>query len=484
MTKDELEARHQLYQRYVQRWAFHQAAYDGPDELLEQNLVLTRYTDPNDANGGESDENFRRRKREAVGFGYSRMVVSIMVEFLSSRDPVRDWGVLGADDQFMAFIYDCDYSGMDYQAKLLQMSHYAGALGHVVYLVDKPPGGGGTVATDKAKRIHPYLATYLPQAVLDWTIERVDGVPTLTRIKLRDDNGDIRIWTAETWEVWRLGEDGDGDEPILIDSGENPLGEVPAVWQYNERSLYPGIGESDLGTVARIDASIMRLWSHAQEIAALASAPMLQIPIAKEETGERSVQAGPGVVIEYDGDNPTAKADWLRTEVQGPIAAILSMIEQAAAEVFRPANVGARATSKTGGDGQAKSGIALEREFQHLNARLRRRAANIQEAEHQIIRLVAKWMGKEKAADAVVVQWPDDYDVDSSDTVIERYMTLSTVVRSDEATELFLGRLLRQLLPDESPDTLDRIMKAEMGALNAADGTASENDGDGEPMVA
>jgi hypothetical protein len=493
MTLAELQATHEYYDAYKPFWDFMLASYEGIRALIAGNHVLFRHE-------RETQANYDRRISEAYGFGYSQSIVDIFNFYLFKKPPKREMGKLGDDKQWTMFMEDCDLYGMDFEHWLLESQRYAATMGHVGILVDKGSTEYKTKQQELDHKVYPYVARYFPQAILDWEYERDDNNrPYLSMIKLLDDDGRYRVWTTKEWATYKPTEEELGTAPTVRDAdkggtrggggtsgektqiepenfGPNPFmrdgkGEIPFIWMYNLKSKLRNIGVSDIKDVAYIDGSIIRNLSEGEEVITYGAFPMLRTPMrekgaAPTDKGEVK-EVGMQALLEFDPENPDAKADWLEAKVQEPIDAILNWILRKVEEIYRSSNAGGMAGTEI--QTQAKSGTALKAEFQLLNSKLVSKGANTQQAEKSITRYWAMWQKDEAVLEDVNIEYSGTYDIENLAEDLENALTAKTIVMSKTFKAQVQKNVVRQYLPYAEPKQLDEIDKEIEEAVEEAD---------------
>ncbi len=452
LTRESLLGTHELVDRFRGEWELFLAAFEGTRALLELGM-LKRHP-------RESEANHRRRMEEAIGFNYSRSVVEIFLQYLFEQPGLRELGELGGDAQFQAFMQDVDYGGTDYDQFWYECQQYASVMGHVGVLVAKPDSGAMTVAEERREGIYPYLTRYLPPAILDWRYRRNrHGRPELALVKVMDDDGTIRAWTPEAWEVWEPTRRGRYPE-LPTESGPNPLGRVPFVWHRNQRSRYRVLGISDIQDVARIDVSIMRNLSQADEVVDLAAFPMLMMPQLPAGEYDPDPSVGPSAVLEFDPQLPDSRPSWLRAEVLEPLEAILNLVSTKVTEIYRLTNT--QGEIFTGGR-EVPSGRALTIMFRQLNAKLAGKADALDESEAACLRLWTAWQGRESWGRAARLRRPRDFSVRELAADLANLVTASGLVKSATFDDEVQKAIVQMVLPNLDDGTRGRIQQ-EIGA--------------------
>lgn len=472
MAELDTSRRHKYHKKFKDAWEFQVAAYEGADAMLEAG-VLQR-------NERETENNHAARKKEAFSFEYSKAIVDLLVDYLFEKDGKREFGDLAEDELWKSFVGDCDLFGTALDDFLVEQERYVGAYGMVGILIDKPQAKAETRADEKKAGLYPYLTVYHPPFILDWSYDRKpNGRPFLSELLLQDEDGLYRLWTPTKWEVWEV-KNGSNGKATLKESGDNPLGEIPFVWLMNKKSRFRNIGVSDIGGIARIDASIMRDLSHGQEIIKYNAFPMMRMPMKRggsNDKGEEVVAAT--AVLEFDPKNGAdGKPDWLEAECLQPIEAILKWNGVKKDEIYRSANVGG--TGATEVSDNPKSGVAMKTEFRQLNARLATKGRNLEKAERAIVNFWCMWQDIREKAKDVVIERPRDFSVENLAAELEDLLTSKSIVGGQSPTfsEAVARKVVRAMLPNASEETLAQIDK-ELGAADLGPGQG-DKDGQGE----
>ena len=444
MTRDKLKHTHKLYDKNIAGWKMRIAAYEGIDALLDWGALIQ--------NERESDDNYKARLAEAIGFEYTPAIIELFACYLFEKPAQREVDPLNSDDLWQMFVDDCDMMGTSINSFMAEQQRYAAVYGHVGILVDKARTKAINRQDELKSKLYPYLTIFHPQNILDWAWDRdASGRPFLSYLKLIDDDEQYRIWNVDGWEIWRIV--ADKEHPELIDKGDNPLGEIPFIWLYNRKSRQRGIGNSDVTGVARIDASIVRNLSQGEEVIKYAAFPMMRRPMKRAGEGEDT--AGVTAVLEFDPTMPESKPDWLEASCAEPVGAVLDWIDKKVAEIYRSVNAGGLQATET--STQAKSGLALKYEFQQLNSKLKTKANALDEAEMGIIWYWMKWQGLEKQYDKIQVRRPKTFSVEDLATDLENALVAKTVIGSEKFTQALSKRIVRQSLPGASEEELTAI---------------------------
>lgn len=460
VVKDLLET-HDLYDENIANWKFLMASYEGTRQLIKLGYL--------ERHERESLKNYERRVREAYGFGYSRSIVDLFNFYLFKKPVMRDMGKVVDDSLWIQFAKDCDLAGTDLDDFFTEQDKYAAIYGSVGIFVDRIGKTFENKEDQKKAGVYPYLSAYFPPAVLDWEFSRDEyNRPVLSYLKLVDDDGQYLLWWRDEFKVFVLPKESGTNEGWKqsgvdkVTDGENPLGLIPFVWIFNMKSKIKPIGISDIEEVARIDKSIMRNLSDGEEIITYASFPMMRKPMKEVvpsgvKTSQTTDDVGARAIIEFDPEHPESKPDWLLSEVAAPVDAISKWILNKVAEIYRATNAGGMASMEI--STAPKSGVALQAEFQLLNASLVRKAKNLESAERQIIYYWLLWEKQEALFEDISLERARTYDVENLASDLENALTATMVVMSDKFSKAIQRQIVRQMLPAATEEQIKEIDK-------------------------
>lgn len=483
MKNSELDQKHRLYHRLIGKWKYYMAAYEGVDALLEAG-ALRRHE-------GETTADYERRMNSAYGFNYSRSIVDIFNYYLFEKDPEHELQALLDLDLWPVFEDDCDLYGTSLNQFLEEQEKYASIFGHVGILVDKPrvgldPESVRVVKDEKELGVYPFLTAYHPAAILDWEYRRdLSGRPVLAMVKLLDEDETYLIWQRDGWERWKKSKDNERgetrDEAILVESGPNPLGEVPFVWLVNAKGRHRNIGVSDIADIYRMDVSNLDDLSSMTEALTYSGFPMLMHPYLKEEPVQaedeearqsQSIKVGPKCILWFDPEDGDAKPDWLIPRIGEIVEATLQVIQKKSEEAYRMSNVGGLGGIEV--SKQVKSGVALKQEFKILNSVLSKKAAGLEEAEKAIVRLWLAWSGQGKVFDRLSFKRPRDFSVEDLSADLENALAVKAVTLGSPTAqkEIALASIKRCLnLTDETLEKISVELEKSLDKTGASEWT-------------
>ena len=397
-SREFLTSRHKHYQEKFKDWHFHLMSYLGGQDYQE-GYQLNRYI-------LETDEEYLKRAENTPIDNHCKNVVQIYTSFLFRVPPTRNYGSLQGDPQLESFINDADLDGRSFNNVIREMQVNASIYGTCWAILDKPAVQTQTRAEEIQLDIRPYISLYTPENVLNWNFERsLNGKYILNRLVLLEDLFDdvatIRVWTNEDITTYKVKDYTKGystSKPMLLDEMPNMLGKVPAVILYNQKSQRRGIGISDLNDVAELQKAIYNDYSEIEQLIRLSNHPSLV------KTPNVEASAGAGSIIEMPEDLDSNLKPYLIQPSSQSLDGIMNNINMKVEAINRITHMGAvRATQD-----RVQSGIALQTEFQLLNARLSEKADYLQNAEEQIWKLFAEWQNQ--TFDGEII-YPDSFNL-------------------------------------------------------------------------
>jgi hypothetical protein len=197
----------------------------------------------------------------------------------------------------------------------------------------------------------------------------------------------------------------------------NGLGKIPAVIAYNGRSPVRGIGVSDITDIADAQRFIYNATCECEQSIRLDSHPSLV------KTPETQAGIGAGSLIHMPENLDPGLKPYLLEFSGASVSSIYEAINHSIASIDKMANTGAvRAT-----ESRVMSGVAMETEFQLLNARLSEKADNLELAEEQMWDLWFLYMGQQWMGS---VDYPGSFNIRDASKEIQQLK-----VAKDTATD-------------------------------------------------
>ncbi len=385
---------HKDYQENVKNWEYYIRSYNGGyDYTLGQ--YLNRYN-------LELDNEFNQRLANTPCDNHCKNIIQIYSSFLFRVKASRDFGNMQDEASLESFLKDADLEGNSFTSVIKQAQNYASIYGHCMLILDKPSIQTNTKAEEINQEIRPYISIVTPENIFDWNFERQpNGKYILNYLKIREEvdksgGSYMRLWYPDRVDTIYVEEV--GTEPTLIDTATNQIGKIPAVILYNAKSHKRGIGQSDLVDISDMQKAIYNEYSEIEQLIRLTNHPSLV------KTNGVNASAGAGAVIEMpDEMEPNLKPYLLQPSGQNLIS-IMDSITKKVDAINRIAHTGAVRTTRT----QVSSGIALQTEFELLNARLSEKADNLQLAEEQIFKLYSEF---QNASFDGEINYPDSFNI-------------------------------------------------------------------------
>tara|TARA_R100000655_G_scaffold2253_2_gene9222 strand:+ start:86 stop:1501 length:1416 start_codon:yes stop_codon:yes gene_type:complete len=393
-ARDEALETHKDYKENVNLWEYYIRSYNGGyDYMVGQ--YLNRYN-------LELDNEFNQRLANTPCDNHCKNIIQIYSSFLFRVKASRNFGSMADESSLESFLKDADLDGNSFNNVIKQAQNYSSIYGHCFMILDKPKVTTNTKAEELEQDIRPYLSIITPENVLDWNFKReINGKYYLDYLKIREEvdrNGGtyMRLWYPDRVDTIYMKDD--RTEPTLIDTADNLIGKIPAVILYNSKSHKRGIGQSDLTDIADLQKSIYNEFSEIEQLIRLTNHPSLV------KTPSVNASAGAGAIIEMpDEMEPNLKPYLLQPSGQN-LQAIMDSINSKTESINRLAHTGAIRTTRS----QINSGIALQTEFELLNARLSEKADNLEIAEEQLFRLYALFQNSQFDGE---INYPDTFNI-------------------------------------------------------------------------
>jgi len=392
-TKDSITEIHKDYSETVGNWEYFIRSYNGGFDYTLGNY-LNRYN-------LELDSEFNQRLANTPCDNHCKNIIQIYSSFLFRVRPSRDFADMQDEPSLDSFLKDADLDGNNLNSVIRQAQNYASIYGHCFMILDKPNITTSTKADELDQDIRPYVSILTPENVFDWNYTRqANGKYELDYLKVREEvdreGGQyFRLWFPDRIDTVYLPKN---SEPRLIDSAPNTIGKIPAVILYNAKSHKRGIGQSDLTDIADLQKSIYNEYSEMEQLIRLTNHPSLV------KTPSVNASAGAGAVIEMPDElEPNLKPYLLQPSGQN-LQSIMDSIKHKVDAINRIAHTGAVRSTKSG----ISSGVALQTEFELLNARLSEKADNLQLAEEQLFNLYALFQNTTFDGE---INYPDSFNI-------------------------------------------------------------------------
>jgi hypothetical protein len=394
-----------FYLNYQARWLFLLASYMGGEEYRQAGH-LTRYQ-------LETDQEYAARLKNTPYENHCKSVINVYNSFLFRQEPEREFGSQAGDPLLEDFLKDADFEGRSFDAFMKDVATWSSVFGHCWIMVAKPNIGATTLAEEQAAGVRPYVSLLTPLVVLDWTWSRdATGRYNLSYFKYVEDvNGDVRTikeWTPETITTKVVDLKNRTIEiPEVVPNG---LGVIPAVIAYSSRSTVRGIGISAITDIADACKFIYNATSEVFQSIQLDSHPSLVA------TSETQIGTGAGALIRMPDNMDAGLKPYVLDFAGASINGIYDAIKHTIETIDKMANTGGVRATET----RTQSGIALETEFQLLNARLSEMGDSLELAEEQIWKLWCQYQGMPYDFE---IEYPDNFNIRDTGNEINQLST-------------------------------------------------------------
>ena len=415
-----------IYTRFQKRWEYLLQSYLGGEDYREA-AHLTKYQ-------LETAAEYAARLRATPLDNHCRSVIAVYVSFLFREHPEREFGTLKGDPALESFLKDADYDGRSLDSFMKEVSIWSSVFGHCFMILTKPNIGAQTRAEELAQGVRPYLSILTPLVVTDWNWARKpNGQYVLDYIKyIEDVNGDttvIKEWTNEYIKTSIV----DTKRERMLEEylEENQLGVVPVTVAYNHRSPVRGLGLSDITDIADHQKKIYNEYSEIEQSIRLNGHPALVKTPSVEAVG------GAGAIVSMPEDlDPSLKPYLLN--VSTDVGQIYSSIQNSISAIDKMANIGAvRAV-----ESRTMSGVAMETEFQLLNAKLSEKADNLELAEEQMWKFYAQYQDMEWDGE---IEYPGSFNIRDTSMEINQLKVAKDTATDPRVLELIDHELVEWL---------------------------------------
>ena len=432
----DIEYQHPDYENNVNRWEFYVRSYMGGEDYRDGSY-LTSYLN-------EDKNAYSRRLALTPLDNHCRNVVHVYSSFLWRVAPTRNFAGMEGSADLEAFIKDANLDGQNFNSFMREAQIWSSVYGHVWLMMDKPQSNAGTRAEEMAQEIRPYVTLITPENVYDWrwerqpsgrhelvylkireSVDRVDGTTTVTH---------FREWYKDKICLIRY----DGASATLLEEIDNPIGKIPAVNLPANRSIVRGMGISDISDIAYMQQSIYQELSEIEQLIRISNHPTLV------KTYETDASAGAGAVINISEDSDAGLKPYQLQPSGANLDAIRASITDKIESINRMAHMGA----VRGTEAVLQSGVAMQTEFQMLNAKLSEKADILELAEEQLWMFYCLWQGHDPHE--VEISYPDSFDIRDYESELRFLQTAkASGVRSDVFAKAIDKQIADLILDDE-----------------------------------
>lgn len=426
---------HEQYQNLNGRWRFLLNSFMG-GETYRQGQYLTRYAN-------ESEMDYITRMYTTPLDNHAKGVLSVYNAFLFRNKPMRDFASLEGDTVLQDFLDDCNFEGQSFDSFMKDVSTYSGVFGHVWVVLTKPNVGAVTRADEMTAGARPYISMVTPLSALDWEWTRQPaGNYELTYFKYMEDSDRSHIYTVKEWHKDRIVTSVINKEDQAIDSSveeSNGLGYIPITIAYSQRSTKRGFGVSEIDDIADIQRAIYNEYSEIEQTIRINGHPSLV------KTSDTEAVAGAGSVVQIPDTLDPGLKPYLLQPSGNNISAIYESMKHRIEAIDRIANLGSARALST----HTLSGVAMETEFQMLNARLSDKADNLELCEENIWWYWCSYQGRTWDGS---IDYPDSFHLQDKKNDSEVLINVRTVVTNPEYQRMLDHQLMEVALGKELLD--------------------------------
>lgn len=455
-----------IYNENRANWKFLLDSYMGGVDYKQGNY-LTRYQ-------LETNAEYAERIRSTPLQNHCKSIISVYNSFMFQDEADREFGVLTDLPEVQAFLEDADLEGRSLDSFMKDVSTWASVFGHSWVVLSKPNVGAITRADEINMGVRPYASVLSPLSVLDWYWKRnAVGHYQLEMLKYVEEvNGDVQTikqWTPETVTTWEVDFEAKKIHTEIIE--RNGLGKIPAVIAYASRSPVRGLGVSDITDIADSQKFIYNMISEAEQTIRLDSHPSLV------KTPDTVAGNGAGSLINMPENLEPGLKPYLLEYSGGSIDSIYKSIEQSTDAIDMQSNTGSvRAkTAKT------LSGIAMQTEFQLLNAKLAEKADNLQLAEEQLWQLFAMYQGYVWDG---VIEYPDSFNITDEAQEFANLKTAKDTATDPSVLAVIDNKIMSLLEDDYTLANVQGLTAAQVAEYDAAVEAAEEVTPQVDPGIA
>jgi hypothetical protein len=223
---------------------------------------------------------------------------------------------------------------------------------------------------------------------------------------------------------------------------------IPAVLCYNARSTVRGVGVSAITDIADACKFIYNATSEVDQSIRLDSHPSLV------KTPETQAGVGAGAIIHMPDNLDPGLKPYVLDFAGANVESIYKAINHSIETIDKMANTGGvRAT-----ESRTMSGVAMETEFQLLNARLSEMADNLELCEEGIWRLWSMYQGTSYDMD---IDYPGSFNIRDTKNEIAQLKTARETATDPRVFRIIDEKLLQSLGEENGLDQLQHPVTTE-----------------------
>lgn len=500
-----INRRHPEYNGMLGHWEFLKATYDGGRDWFADNIFPYLK---------EGNDEFGARVKRAYRFNHSREVVDLVNKYAFKGDTRRN--VENAPECVKAFWGAATRKRANIDSYMRYLSKLASIYGRIWVVVDNVVESQGESLAETKSQTYSYEVP--PQDVLDMSHDEDGDLRwILIRERVRDDadpfasTGDVsfqyRLWDRDSWYLFcvslRNKENGftEANVEITVTTGVHGNGIVPVIHVDHMISEGTYTSPSLIGDIAYLDRACANYLSNLDAIIQDQTFSQLAIPAQNLLPGDdghsQVIQAGTKRIFTFDGQDG-GKPFFLSPDPK-QAELIITSIKQIINEIYHSVGVAGERTKQDNSSGiDNASGVAKAYDFERVNSLLVSKAASLEQAELQMIKLVCKWAGDDTeikmSGDDRLVFYPRNFDTRTLYDELDISARIEALTAPIELKRYHLKHVLTKMYPyisaedrkklDSAIDKMDDAMDALIGGLKPAANAPSGNSKAGAPTAA
>lgn len=465
--KELVQRRHPLYWELLAHWNFLEMSYRGGRCWFKDNIF--RYIK-------EGDLEYRDRVERAYRFNHTRETVDLVNKYLFRSPAARKRD--DAPEPLKKFWDKVNSQGMDIDEFMRVVGLKQSIYGRPWIVIDNKVTEipvNASQADVNGLDLYAYIVP--PQDVTNYAFDETGELLwVMIQEHVRDDKDPFtgscaietkyRLWTRETWHLFRCRESTDKSNPEPIwemeAEGEHNLGLVPCVPANNSVSCDTWDCPAMIADVAYLDRAVANYASNLDAIIQDQAFSQLAMPaqgiLPGDEAYTKVLEMGTKRVFLYDGEGGAAPQFLSPDPRQASL--ILSAMSQLINEVYHSVGLAGERTKQDNSKGiDNSSGVAKTKDFERVVALLSSKADALEVVEYKMIKIVLAWAGLKEEPKIDLVKYPieEQFDVRTLYDEIDVGMKIRLMGLPPTIQEEQTNRLVQKLFPNLAEELLKKI---------------------------
>jgi len=405
----------------------------------------------------EDPARYTKRKETPSYINHTAPIIDTYTGHIYKKEVVRK-----SDDPAVEAFWESTNRKGEKSIELLakEISRASSTFGHCFVIVDKKIGDNVETQEDEANQdIRPYAYVVNPTQLINWGLDE-DGNFAWINIKetfITDEDDPAaehalmvryRIWTKDEWLVFEEG------KSSVVARGTHALGEVPVVMVSNiHMTDGSAVGRSDIQDIAKLNRDIFNWQSELKILLGDTVFNILIMPadgLEKDsDTGDyKELNLGTDRVLLYgEGGEPKFIAP-SQDSVESYETRILNTVE----DIYKMARLDYRG-------GVTPSGVAMQFKFEKTNQILADKAANLENGEKRIARLVKMFASTTGDAnmDDTTIQYPQEFGLQDMERELKMHGDVLDLGLGEMFGKEYKKNVAIQLLPNANEKIITEI---------------------------